>query len=312
MRGFLSMRQTVLAAFLISVLTVSGGMSDASPAEAANNRVTIGKIATKTAPYGGKVKIVPHVTQLGQTEVSKKTLTVRQGKRTLVSGKSSASLNPGKYQVTQSVTYRTYTVKKTTADVRKVVVGAPAFRDVNVRCKATRVTPDDQGDVKLSFGLSIIATCKSSAFDGSHSFAGWLMNDNGDGSLWSGFNDSNLDELTVRGTPVVGREFAAVLVPEGDLPKTTYVKKTTSKKVYSAHKTVTSKAQTLTIKQGKKPAWVWGNGGYDCPKGFPIKGNADSGIYHVRGGAYYSRTIPEQCFATDSAARAQGYRKSKR
>jgi len=312
MRGFLPARQTVLAALLASVLVVSGGLAAAGPAEAATSSVTIVRIATKTAPYGGKAKIVPQVTQKGLVEVSKKTLTVRQGKRTLVSGKSSALLKPGKYQVTQSVRYRTYTIRKTTADVRKVVVGAPAFRDVNVRCTATRVTPDIQEQVEASFGMDIAATCKSAAFDGVHVFSGWLMNDNGDGSVWSGFNDSNLDELTVRGTPVVGREFAAVLNPENDLSKTTYVKKTTSQKAYSAYKTVSTKAQTLTIKQGKKPAWVEGNGGYDCPKGFPIKGNADSGIYHVRGGAYYSRTIPEQCFATESAARAEGYRKSKR
>ncbi len=50
--------------------------------------------------------------------------------------------------------------------------------------------------------------------------------------------------------------------------------------------------------------------GYDCPATHPIKGNADSGIYHVKGQRYYSRTQPEECFATEAAARAAGYRKS--
>ncbi|MTB88440.1 hypothetical protein H9L21_01045 [Aeromicrobium senzhongii] len=52
--------------------------------------------------------------------------------------------------------------------------------------------------------------------------------------------------------------------------------------------------------------------GYDCPSSHPIKGNASSMIYHVPSGAYYSRTKPEECFASESAARSAGYRKSQR
>lgn len=52
--------------------------------------------------------------------------------------------------------------------------------------------------------------------------------------------------------------------------------------------------------------------GWNCPSNAPIKGNADSMIYHVPGGQYYSRTNPEDCFASESAARNAGYRPSKR
>lgn len=49
--------------------------------------------------------------------------------------------------------------------------------------------------------------------------------------------------------------------------------------------------------------------GDDCPPGFPIKGNqGDEWIYHVPGGRSYSRTKPEQCFATEADARSAGYR----
>src|SRR5688572_9637956 len=34
-----------------------------------------------------------------------------------------------------------------------------------------------------------------------------------------------------------------------------------------------------------------------CPDGYPIKGNANSGIFHVPGGRFYERTIPERCYA---------------
>lgn len=56
------------------------------------------------------------------------------------------------------------------------------------------------------------------------------------------------------------------------------------------------------------------NGG-NCPANAPIKGNHSSSgelIYHVPGGAFYSRTNPEDCFATASDARNAGYRASKR
>lgn len=52
-------------------------------------------------------------------------------------------------------------------------------------------------------------------------------------------------------------------------------------------------------------------GTWNCPAWAPIKGNASSMIYHVPGGAYYTRTNPEECFRTESAAVAAGYRKSK-
>ncbi len=51
---------------------------------------------------------------------------------------------------------------------------------------------------------------------------------------------------------------------------------------------------------------------WNCPSWAPIKGNADSMIYHVPSGAFYDRTKPEECFRTESAAVKAGYRKSKR
>lgn len=56
--------------------------------------------------------------------------------------------------------------------------------------------------------------------------------------------------------------------------------------------------------------------GRSCLAGFPIKGNrtTTSGewIYHVPGGAYYDRTLPEECFATEVDAQVAGYRRSLR
>jgi hypothetical protein len=54
--------------------------------------------------------------------------------------------------------------------------------------------------------------------------------------------------------------------------------------------------------------WVRGDGSHSCPDGFPIKGNLSSMIAHPPESRYFNTTIPEVCFATDEAARAQGYR----
>ncbi|MDT0156762.1 cell wall-binding repeat-containing protein [Microbacterium sp. ARD32] len=48
-----------------------------------------------------------------------------------------------------------------------------------------------------------------------------------------------------------------------------------------------------------------------CPSWAPIKGNADSYIYHLPGGRYYDRTDPEECFRSEGDARSAGYRRSK-
>lgn len=46
----------------------------------------------------------------------------------------------------------------------------------------------------------------------------------------------------------------------------------------------------------------------------PVKGNisSTSKIYHVKGGAFYNRVAPEQCFNTEAEAKAAGFRKSSR
>jgi len=49
-----------------------------------------------------------------------------------------------------------------------------------------------------------------------------------------------------------------------------------------------------------------------CPATHPIKGNADSGIFHVPGGMSYERTIPERCYSSAADAEADGFRQAKR
>ncbi len=48
-----------------------------------------------------------------------------------------------------------------------------------------------------------------------------------------------------------------------------------------------------------------------CPASHPVKGNAQSGIYHVPGGRFYERTRPERCYVDAVAAEADGFRAAK-
>jgi hypothetical protein len=48
-----------------------------------------------------------------------------------------------------------------------------------------------------------------------------------------------------------------------------------------------------------------------CPEGYPIKANDNSGIFHVIGGRFYARTVPERCYASAADAEVDGYRPAK-
>jgi hypothetical protein len=63
--------------------------------------------------------------------------------------------------------------------------------------------------------------------------------------------------------------------------------------------------------------WVAPTSQTQCPSNARIKGNLTTHngeycIYHVPGGASYSRTHPEKCFSTEADARAAGCRRSQR
>jgi hypothetical protein len=61
---------------------------------------------------------------------------------------------------------------------------------------------------------------------------------------------------------------------------------------------------------GDVPRWVGPVNG-NCPDGYPVKANDNSGIYHVPGGRFYDRTVAERCYANADDALADGYRPAK-
>jgi len=70
--------------------------------------------------------------------------------------------------------------------------------------------------------------------------------------------------------------------------------------------------QSSGERRGVPPESTW-----TCRASQPIKGNfttysGERCIYHMSGGQFYSKTKPERCYATESEARQDGCRRSKR
>lgn len=115
------------------------------------------------------------------------------------------------------------------------------------------------------------------------------------------------------GKAISGATSRTLSLKSGHVGKTITVKVTGRK---SGH-TTASRTSSATGKVAKAPvpARVNPTSSGSCPSSHPIKGNHSSSgewIYHVPGGQFYSRTNPEDCFRTEAAARAAGYRASQR
>ena len=67
---------------------------------------------------------------------------------------------------------------------------------------------------------------------------------------------------------------------------------------------------TQPASAGAATRWVVPLDG-ECPDGYPIKANDNSGIFHVPGGRFYDRTVPERCYDNTDDAVADGYRAAK-
>ena len=123
-------------------------------------------------------------------------------------------------------------------------------------------------------------------------------------------------KLTVKkGSKTVASKKSSVKLKAGTYKVTTTVKYKTyvikkGKRKYAKTKTATL-TQTLKITTKSHPSRTSPISEYDCPSWAPIKGNANSMIYHLPRNRYYDVTKPEECFSTESAARDAGYRAAK-
>ncbi len=70
-------------------------------------------------------------------------------------------------------------------------------------------------------------------------------------------------------------------------------------------------AEAIATPNGSTPPHWADPVGDGCPDDYPIKVNDNSGIYHVPGGRFYDRTVPQRCYAQAVDAEADGYRAAK-
>ncbi|WP_170297001.1 hypothetical protein [Agromyces salentinus] len=149
------------------------------------------------------------------------------------------------------------------------------------------------GSLSLSVGVSgttkvgSTLTASASATAGAALSYQWYRN----GSAISGatgrtYNPSNAD---------VGKSLAAAV---------------TARKAGYATRTVRSGA-TAAIRPPDRTTPI--SGTKNCPSWAPIKGNQGSPewIYHLPGGGSYNVTNPEECFSSEAAAMAAGYRRAR-
>jgi hypothetical protein len=78
--------------------------------------------------------------------------------------------------------------------------------------------------------------------------------------------------------------------------------------------TAAAEAQPLVPQPAVAAAapWVEAAESGACPTHHPVKAKLSSGIFHVPGGANYSRTHADRCYLSAAAAEADGLRASKR
>jgi hypothetical protein len=255
------------------------------PSAVSVGKVNIQRIASPVAPVRGAVTVRPKVAYSGNVSFASRTFTVKQGSKTIARNATSARLKAGSYTVVTTAKYKVYTIvdgkrvygeqlKSVTESQKLTVRTAVVIRNIAGRTVAYGKSVKIVPIVSVNSGVKVASS-----------------------------------RLTVKsGSKTIASSKAAVNLRAGKYKVTTTVKYRVPTSTYTY---TTSKSQYLTIKSGKKPSSVPGTGSWNCPSGYPIKGNASSGIYHVPGGSFYDRTNPEECFATRGAAEAAGYRASK-
>ncbi|WP_051053741.1 sunset domain-containing protein [Leucobacter salsicius] len=108
------------------------------------------------------------------------------------------------------------------------------------------------------------------------------------------------------GAAVPGKTGKTYSLASADIGKSITVRVTGAKAGYASEARTAKATAVVRYPSRYTPS------GWSCPAWAPIKGNASSMIYHLPSGTFYSRTKPEECFASEGAARAAGYRASKR
>ena len=107
----------------------------------------------------------------------------------------------------------------------------------------------------------------------------------------------------------IGRTTPALSSPEPEIVAAVEAVSATPPPTAAAQGVATAPASASTpVEATPLPAGAVHSGGQvDCPPDFPIKGNAQSKIYHTLESRVYAQTIAEYCFASVETAEAAGF-----
>ncbi len=298
----------ILATVTAGLLTAGGLVLVTPAAEAATQpSVSIATIKNRTAKYRKTVSVeVPKVTRKGNVELGTTSFTIKRGKKTVAKNKTSAKLKAGRYRVTTSARYRTWAMVTRTRSEQETYVAVPAYASVAARCTVQAATPptEEFSSYQLELG------CTSGDYEGSRTVAGTADGDEASGWIIAPLFTFDEAPVATEPAPLVGLVVDVSIYFSQDIVQTRTV--TTSYRVKEFSNTrVAKRTQNLKIKQGAKPGRTDPVSTWNCPKWAPIKGNAQSMIYHLPSQRFYDRTKPEDCFSTQKAAKKAGYRKSK-
>jgi large subunit ribosomal protein L17 len=108
----------------------------------------------------------------------------------------------------------------------------------------------------------------------------------------------------------IGRTSPALATPEPELVEAIPAEVSNPAPSAAAQGIVATASTTITPAGGAAaPAGAVHSGGQiDCPPEYPVKGNAQSKIFHTPQSRVYAQTIAEYCFASSEAAEAAGFR----
>ncbi len=227
-------------------------------------KVTINKIKTATVSKKTKTATVkPSVKSSGQVKVTSSKITVKQGKKTIAKNASSAKLKAGKYTVTTTSKYKTWTNKTTSKTVTTKKLVAKKGVNLAVTCKFKNSVDGlaplgyftgDSADRDVVDVLLVTTTC-TGGFDGSLEVEG-ISTPATPGNIAldaDGYYDWD-PALVPGGNPDVfvpehsGETAKLNVLSPKDLYKTTKTVQKTTAKVWSKEQSKTLK-QSLTVKK---------------------------------------------------------------
>ncbi|GAA1180912.1 hypothetical protein GCM10009584_23660 [Ornithinimicrobium humiphilum] len=222
---------------------------------------------------------------------------------TAVAG-STLTAKPGTWTSGTTLSYRWYAdgaaISGATGKTYKVPT---TMRDKRITVKVTGKKTGYANVTKTSAATARVQVAPTPTISGTPKVTYTLKANRGSG--WSS-GTAFTYQWYANGKAISGATSSSLKLSASRAGQTITVKVTGKKSGYPTVSRTSRATAAVTYPTRTAPISSW-----NCPSWAPIKGNANSGIYHMPYQRYYDATKPEDCFRTEAAAVAAGYRKAK-